>query len=120
MRTKDRTGIIGEELAAEHLRARGHRVLARRWRCRSGELDLLTRAEDTLVAVEVKTRRGTGYGHPLEAVDAVKLNRLHRLLLEYAAEHRLLSVPRRVDVVGIILGAGDLPAQIDHLQDVRP
>lgn len=121
MRAKDRTGVIGEQLAAQHLRDHGHIVLETRWRCSSGELDLLTRdAAGTLVGVEVKTRRGTGYGHPLEAVGPEKLRRLHRLLVEYAAERSLLRMPRRVDVVGIILGPGQEMPQIDHLRDVRP
>ncbi len=120
MRAKDKTGIAGEQLAAEHLLRQGHTVLTSRWRCRAGELDLVTRAGDALVGVEVKTRRGTGYGHPLEAVLPEKLNRLHRLLLEYAAEHGLLGVPRRIDVVGIILAPGGQEPQIDHLRDVRP
>lgn len=120
MRAKDRTGVIGEQLAAEHLADHGHTVLETRWRCRSGELDLLTRDAGTLVGVEVKTRRGTGYGHPLEAVGPEKIRRLHRLLLEYAAERSLLSVPRRVDVVGIILGPARETPLIDHLKDVMP
>lgn len=120
MRTKDRTGALGEELAAEHLREAGHTVLHQRWRCRAGELDLVTRDEHTLVGVEVKTRRGTGFGHPLEAVDAKKRERLYRLLLEYATDQELLAVPRRLDVIGLILAPDGRCRELTHLQDVRP
>lgn len=121
MRAKDRTGLIGEERAAEFLRGQGHSLLARRWRSKTGELDLVTRDGEDLVAVEVKTRRGTGYGHPLEAVTDQKLHRLHRLLAEYSAAHARWPAKRRVDVVSVLMlsTAGRAPElTIEHLKDV--
>lgn len=121
MRAKDRTGLIGEEQAAEFLRSHGHRVLERRWRTSTGELDLITRDGDELVAVEVKARRGTGFGHPLEAVNAQKLHRLHRLLAEYAATQESWPAERRVDVIGVLLGphrGRGTESVIEHLKDL--
>lgn len=121
MRAKDRTGLMGEERAAEYLDSCGHSVLARRWRSRTGELDLVTRDGDELVAVEVKTRRGTGYGHPFEAVTAQKLRRLHRLLAEFASGQAHWPAKRRVDVVSVLmLRRSDTAsgAFIEHLKDV--
>ncbi|GAA1813044.1 YraN family protein [Nesterenkonia flava] len=103
MRTKDHTGVLGEEHAAKHLVGLGFQMLDRRWRTRTGELDLVMRDGGVLVGVEVKTRRGVGYGHPLEAVTPAKLRRLHRLIAEYAAEHGLRAVPRRIDAVAVLL-----------------
>lgn len=121
MRAKDRTGLLGEDRAAEYLSGRGHSVLARRWRSRTGELDLVTRDGDELVAVEVKTRRGTGYGHPFEAVTAQKLRRLHKLLAEFASGQAHWPAARRVDVVSVLMlrqpGTGPR-AFIEHLKDV--
>jgi len=125
MRAKDKTGMLGEDIAAEYLRTQGHTILHRRWRCARGELDLVTRDGEHLVAVEVKTRRGTGFGNPLEAVTPQKLARLHRLLLEYcAAENRFRSA-RRVDVVAIVLSGSSVPhagehlvRRLEHLKDV--
>ena len=127
MRAKDRTGLVGEETAADFLARRGHSILARRWRCASGELDLITLDGDELVAVEVKTRRGIGYGHPFEAVTDQKLRRLHRLLAEYAATAQSRQrwqrwpLQRRVDVVSVLMlaSAGGPPEMtIEHLRDV--
>ena len=115
MRAKDVTGIVGEEIAAEYLSRQGHQVLERRWRGARGELDLITRDGAQLVAVEVKTRRGTGYGHPFEAITGPKLARLHRLLLEYcAAEHRMHD-QRRVDVVAVVLSGSSAAHSAEHL-----
>ncbi|MDO5492049.1 MAG: YraN family protein [Nesterenkonia sp.] len=123
MRAKDRTGLIGEELAADHLRRAGHHVMEQRWRCRRGELDLITFDEDVLVAVEVKTRRGRGYGHPAESISPEKLRRLHLLLADYAVHSGAGRRRRRVDVVSVILGPAGAEHHgapvIDHLEDVR-
>lgn len=115
MRAKDKTGIVGEGIAADYLGRQGHEILERRWRCARGELDLITRDGAHLVAVEVKARRGTGYGHPFEAISAAKLARLHRLLLEYCADSRCLHVQRRVDVVAVLLSRDSVPHAGEHL-----
>ncbi|MBE1513417.1 YraN family protein [Nesterenkonia halotolerans] len=115
MRTKDITGQVGEDIAAEYLGAQGHQILERRWRTARGELDLITRDGEQLVAVEVKTRRGTGYGHPFEAVNQVKLARVHRLLLDYCAQMHCLHTPRRVDVVAVLLSSSSAPHAGEHL-----
>jgi putative endonuclease len=122
MRSKDRTGLLGEETAAEYLIQRGHRILERRWRTPTGELDLITLDGQDLVAVEVKTRRGLGYGHPFEAITEQKLRRLQRLLIEYAADSLLRPARRRVDAIAVTLppGSTDAPssAGLEHLKDL--
>ena len=70
MPTPTELGAHGERIAAAYLTDAGLRVLDRNWRCRDGELDIVAREGDALVFCEVKTRRGTGYGQPVEAVDA--------------------------------------------------
>lgn len=111
-------GALGESLAAEYLESRGYRILARNWRDgRNGELDLVVRAGGCTVAVEVKTRSGTGYGNPLEAITARKAARLRRLLLAWAEQERIGAARLRVDAVGITLCAGERP-RIDHLEGI--
>ena len=72
-------GDYGEELAAAHLAAAGYEVLARNWRCRDGELDLVARDGDAVVFVEVKTRSSADFGMPVEAVTREKQARVRRL-----------------------------------------
>ncbi len=111
-------GARGEQLAAEYLEERGYRLLERNWRAgRAGELDLVARDGDCIVAVEVKTRSGLGYGHPLEAITALKAGRLRRLLLHWVRESGQQAPRLRVDAVGITLRAGEQP-RIDHLQGI--
>ena len=65
---RGRLGRIGETAAEQALRSKGITVLERRFRLRSGEIDLIAEQGDLLIFVEVKTRRGTGYGRPAESV----------------------------------------------------
>ncbi|MDN6179157.1 MAG: YraN family protein, partial [Micrococcaceae bacterium] len=102
-------GRRGELLAAQYLTGQGIRVLARNWRCPSGEIALVADAAGTLVAVEVKTRSGLGFGHPAEAVDAVKLRRLHRLASAWCRTAGQPGRRRRVDVIAIVAAPGQEP-----------
>src|SRR3954463_13187106 len=95
-------GTYGEGLAARLLTTeRGMHLLDRNWRCSEGELDLVLRDGDVLVACEVKTRRGDGAGSPHEAVDDAKLDRLHRLVWRWAEDHGVRPAGTRVDLVAV-------------------
>ena len=78
-------------------------VLERNWRCEHGEIDLVALDGDCLVVCEVKTRRSTGFGEPVEAVTWRKAARLRRLAAAWLAGHDVRSRWQvRVDVVGIL------------------
>lgn len=117
MAQKDELGRHGEQLATDHLEARGYRILDRNWRCSQGELDLVAEDDGTLVFVEVKTRSGIGFGDPAEAVTPRKLARIGRLAGAWCAEHRPRSRRMRVDVVGIVVPPGG-EVRLQHLRGV--
>jgi len=97
-----RPGVSGEEIAAAHLRAAGLSVLARNYRCRGGELDLVAREPDGTVAfVEVKERRTGTHGKGYEAVTSGKRRRLLVAARHYASRHGLFESPLRFDVVSV-------------------
>ena len=96
-------GRWGEDLAVQHLLAEGYQVLARNWRCRAGELDIVARSVGELVFVEVKTRTGIAYGEPAEAVTPRKARRIHGLAFQWLADHRPPDSPElRFDVIAVI------------------
>ena len=110
------SGARGEDLALRYLAQRGYVLLERNYRTRYGELDLILRDGNTLVFVEVKLRRGTGFGHPLEAVTPRKQTSIRSLARQYLRHRR----PRffdalRFDVVGILLGNGE--PEIVHIEN---
>ena len=101
-RVKSAIGRFGEELAARHLEGAGLEILSRNWRCAEGEIDIVAREGGTLVICEVKTRSGTAFGDPAEAVTPPKAARLRRLSLRWLAAHGLGWRDLRFDVVTVL------------------
>ena len=99
-------GIQGENLAVRALQERGYAILARRYRRRMGEIDIVARDGKTMVFVEVKAREGRGFGDAAEAVTVSKRRRIAALATDYLARHRLSEHPCRFDVVSIHVESG--------------
>lgn len=104
--TRDRdsrqsTGRLGEDLAVETLRRLGYAILARRHRTRYGEIDIIARDGDTMVFVEVRTRRSRAEGTAAESVTSRKQQKIAAMALDYLARRRQLDCPCRFDVVAI-------------------
>ncbi len=89
--TRQRLGAWGEDRAANWYVERGGRIVARNWRVREGELDLVVALEGRLVICEVKTRRTALFGSPFEAVTAQKQARLRRLAVRFLRAHPALG-----------------------------
>jgi putative endonuclease len=104
-------GRTGEHLAADALAERGYRILERNFRCRHGEIDLVAEQEQDLVFVEVKTRRGTLYGRPEEAVTLSKQRKIVEVASYYLDLHSCPERSWRIDVVAVQLStSGKLEA----------
>lgn len=117
MRAKDALGAWGEDRARRYLRGLGWQILTSNWRLRDGELDIIAMDGPTLVFVEVKTRRGSGAGDPLEAVTSHKLRALRRLAGAWLAEQEQHYPSVRLDVIGIAVPRRGRP-QLSHVSDV--
>jgi putative endonuclease len=94
---------------------RGYELVERNFRTRYGELDLILRREHTLVVVEVKLRRGLGFGDPLEAVTPRKQSTIRSLAEQYLAEREPDFDTLRFDVVGILVVKG--APRVVHIED---
>ena len=94
-------GKTGEDLAVEELERRGYAILARRYRTRHGEIDIVARDGETTVFVEVKVRAGAECGTAAEAVTPSKQRRLASMAVDFLARNRLMDQPCRFDVVAI-------------------
>lgn len=119
MGTNVRTAVgrHGENVAARFLVESGYRVVARNWRGLRGELDIVAVDGDEVVVVEVKTRRGLGYGHPAEAITHSKLARLRRLAGQWLSENATHAASVRIDVVAVVLPSAGA-AEVEHLRGV--
>ena len=107
-----RLGKTGEDLACRELERRGYAILARRYRRRGGEIDIIARDGPTLVFVEVKARDGRAFGEAGEAVTPAKQRRIAALAMEYLMRHQRTECPCRFDVVSIHFEGGAPVVQI--------
>ncbi len=105
-------GRKGETLASNFLKKSGYTILSRNYRCRSGEIDIIAMEGDYLVFIEVKTRRGTSHGHPLEAITARKQRQISKVAQCYLAENDLFDTKARFDVVSVVMSKSN-QAQIE-------
>jgi putative endonuclease len=96
-------GKKGEDLAIAQLRAMKYKIIERNFKCALGEIDIIAREKDTLVFVEVKTRRTRDFGGPAAAVNARKQRQLSRVALTYLNLKKLAQMPARFDVVAVEL-----------------
>jgi putative endonuclease len=113
---RQRLGELGEAVAARALERDGLTVIARRFRLRTGEIDLVAERGDLVVFVEVKTRRGSRYGRPAEAVTRVKRERMARAALVFLSRTRRMERRVRFDVFEVYAGE-DGPRRVHHIPD---
>jgi putative endonuclease len=109
---KRRLGDVGEQAAAAYLERCGYTIIARNWRCRDGEIDLVAREGDQIVFVEVRTRHDQ---HALETITPAKQQRLVALAYHYLSAHDLPSTTRwRIDVIALTARGGRI-VDYDHV-----
>lgn len=112
-------GAQGEELATSALVEQGMQILARNWRCRQGEIDIVAlevvAGRRTVVFCEVKCRTGLGFGAPLESITNAKLRKLRQLSAHWLAATPMYADAVRLDAIGVVL----LPGRVPELTHVR-
>ena len=108
-------GGSAEKLAAVYLKKKGYEIVETNWRCRLGEIDLIVKSKDTLAFCEVKARKSSRFGHPLEAITPAKQSRLRRLGEFYWSYSTDRSLTVRFDAISISYEGEE--AVIDHIED---
>ncbi len=94
-------GNQGENLACEHLKKQGYKILERNYRIRGGEIDIVAREGNTLVFVEVKTRWSHDYGLPVESMTPWKIKALLKTAKFYTQKINWGDKEYRLDFVGV-------------------
>jgi putative endonuclease len=102
-------GAQAEDLAADFLRKEGYKILARNYRSRLGEIDIIARDKDTLVFIEVKARHNDRFGEPSEAVVRRKQRQISKAALAYLKEQRLFDQRARFDVLSVFCSGAGTP-----------
>ncbi|HEX7089249.1 MAG TPA: YraN family protein [Longimicrobiales bacterium] len=109
-------GRQGEALAAALLEAGGWRIVARNFRFRRKEIDLIARRGNVVAFIEVKTRAGHGYGHPLEAVTWAKRREIETVARAWVARYGHAMDLYRFDTVAVVCREGE-PPRLLHVED---
>ncbi|MGD9023130.1 MAG: YraN family protein [Deltaproteobacteria bacterium] len=97
------TGKTGEALAVRALKKNGYRIIARNYRCKLGEIDIIAQDGEVLAFVEVKARRTDEFGGPKWALTPKKQRKVSMVALEYLRKTRQMGRRSRFDVVAVRL-----------------
>jgi len=108
-------GELGERVAERWLRQRGWRVVQRRFRSGHRDIDLVMERDGTVAFVEVKARRGAGFGGPVQAVHWRKRRELERSAKVWIDRHGRREEMYRFDVVGVLLEGADV--RVCHVEN---
>lgn len=114
---RTRTGSLGEDAALRCYLEAGYRLIARNWRCRIGELDLVLARGSTLVFCEVKARWGSGYGSGWEAVTLRKQAKVRSVAQAFLVSSRLQPDGVRFDVASVMLAGPPGRTNVELFQD---
>ncbi|MEP7059828.1 MAG: YraN family protein [Actinomycetota bacterium] len=112
-----RTGSIGEDAALRTYTDAGYRLIARNWRCRIGELDLVLVRGPTLVFCEVKSRRGAAFGGGWEAVTARKQAKVRAVAQAFLLANHVQPDEIRFDVASVLIGRGPGAVTVELFPD---
>lgn len=112
MSSRRETGEAGEHAAADYLRGLKYVIVARNYRCRGGEIDLVALHRETVVFIEVRTRSDGALVDPIESVDDSKRRRIVTAARHYAARHRLHDRAMRFDLVAVRAGARETTCEL--------
>ncbi len=110
-------GILGEKLARDFLEKRGYHILETNYRCREGEIDIVARHKDSLIFVEVRTKKSLEFGSPEESITPTKKERLKAVAAHYGQNHDDLPSSWRIDVVAIELDKNGQASRIELIEN---
>jgi len=110
-------GAIGEKLAADLLKKHGYKILQRNYRCREGEVDIIAQKDDSLVFVEVRTKKSSGFGTPEESVSFFKREKLISLANAYIQTLDNPPASWRIDVVAVELAPNNKVSRLEHIEN---
>lgn len=118
MKITNPIGKKGEDIATDFLKKKGYKILDRNFHGRQGEIDIICLKDNTLIFVEVKTRRSAQFGTPLEAIRHTKLSAIEITGQLYKSQHPELPDAMRIDAVAVELDINEKPTKIDHIENI--
>lgn len=116
---KQNTGKLGEDIAAKYLENKSYKIVARNYRKKWGEIDIVAQQSDELVFIEVKTQRGGFEWRPEENITQHKKHQLSRIINTYLKENKIPENQNwRIDVLAIELDFKTQNARVEHIKNI--
>jgi putative endonuclease len=109
-------GLTGEDLASKYLLQKGYKILARNFKSKLGEIDIIAKDKHTICFVEVRTRSNSEKGFPQESITKSKQRKLFRVALGYLKIKDWMNKPARFDIVSVLQSKQDNP-EIDLIKN---
>lgn len=113
MRLNHTQGAAGEDAALAFLQKQGCKLLARNWHCPFGEIDLIVKNGNTILFVEVKYRKNSGFGGAAYSITPAKLLKLQKSAEHYLQQHRLSHAACRLDAV--LIQGNEAPQWVQNI-----
>ena len=107
-------GKRSEIIASNYLKDKGYKILETNYKNKIGEIDVIAQDKDYIVFVEVKSRLSQKFGHPLDAIDEIKQQKIYAIASLYLVEKRKYGKPCRFDAISIL---GIENPEIHHITD---
>ncbi len=118
MKVANFIGKLGEDFAVTYLQEKGYKIIERNFRKRYGEIDIISTKDGILVFVEVKTRKSSRFGTPLESITPWKLRELIHTAQLYAMANPRLPKSLRIDAISILLNSDNKISTIEHVENI--
>ena len=98
-------GDLGENIAVDYLYSIGYSIIEKNFRCKTGEIDIISQNKNTICFIEVKTRHSKNYGEPCEAVNHFKRIKIYRTAYIYVQKNKLYKYNIRFDIIEIMINS---------------
>ena len=117
MVTHNELGVWGEEFATHYLEQKGYKIIERDWKSGHRDIDIIALHHNTIVFVEVKTRRNNVFGEPEDAINYAKLCNL-RAAINHYVKYKRINQEIRFDIISIIGTPNQSEPKVTHFEDV--
>ena len=120
MKISNPLAVLGEDLACEHLRKKGYKIIDRNFRKGYGEIDIVAVYKGVVVFIEVKTRTSNNFGTPFESITSSKIRTLTRTAEFYKMTNPKLPDAMRLDAIAIVINRTNQLEGIEHIENISP
>lgn len=111
------TGILGEKIARNYITKKGYQILETNYRCREGEIDIISKKKDCLVFIEVRTKSSKDFGTPEESLNASKKKKLIKSVFTWLTSHKNVPDLWRIDFIAVELDSLGQLTRISIIED---